>query len=291
MHDHSISAKEQLKTIFCQITTRQRSNITKIIWPDLFAQKELSFLSQVCFNKHDCSNKSIIYLSKELLVISELKKQFTTLLLMILSELQDDQYHELNQWHYLHQIITHIATDSLNHADISYHYIRILSQKDLKLSHNLLQEKIKIYQGSESAWVKLSALCIAEYICITSIACLQKRCHSLDPDDQYYLTRFLTLLDMDAHWHKYFFKFVFSMIAKQLTAEENIHTIHLLKQTRHCNQLLSEHAMQRIMQSYNDDYLTGNISFQILTKLILSYYEFVFNLQDLGQVDLFQIPR
>lgn len=254
-------------------------------WPDRFGSDELKFLSELCFGDEGHEQESLIYICKELSVLSEIEKHVSAAMVVILSELQDHQYDDLNQWDDFNHALSCFAAEELNHANTFYRYVRRLSEKDIKCSNNYMNEKINLYQGADSPWVKLVALCSAAYVGESVITVFENRAKSLDPKHNYYFTQLLHAHGLDEARHVKIDHFVFDHVFEKLTIEEKQKMHEILVNTQEYDRLLSEKFSELYSEYFNLDYITNNLAYEVQMKLTLSWRELIFKKDQFVKVD------
>lgn len=260
-------------------------------WPKKFDDNELRFLSIMCFDKPGFEQEALIYISKELAMLSEIEKHVSAAMVIILSDLQDHLYDDVNAWDGLNHALSCFAAEEINHANTFYRYVRHLANLDIKLSDNLMDQKIALYQGKQSPWVKLVALCSAAYVGESVITVFEHRSKALDPNRKFHFTELLHAHGLDEARHIQIDHFVFDHLYDKLTDDEKEQMMSLLKQTQDYDRQLAEKFSMLMSQYFDIDYLTNNLAFENQMKLTLTWRELIFNHGKFVKVDEINHPE
>ncbi len=256
-----------------------------IAWPEDFDNEEMDFLSCMAFGEPGHHHKAVPYVVKELSQLAEIEKHVTGVMSIILSELQAEQNHEINSGHYLHDALSCFAAEELHHANMFYKYVRLLGRKDIKYPDNLYAQRVGLYQGTDSVWVKLAALCCSAYIGESVITAFENRCRAIDPDLKHYFTKLLTVHGLDEARHIKIDHFVFERVVPNLTAAEKRRMMQITNATEDLNTELSIRFGKYIKELFSIEYTEGNIAHETQMQLTAAFRKHVFGGAEVRQVD------
>jgi len=256
-----------------------------IVWPAAFDQPELDFISTMAFGAKGSEKKAIAYVVKELSQLAEIEKHVTGVLSIVLSELQGETDHELNDGHYLHDALSCFAAEELHHANMFYKYVRLLGGKDIKYPDNLYAERVGLYQGKDSVWVKLAALCCSAYIGESVITAFENRCKAIDPDKKRYFTKLLTIHGLDEARHIKVDHFVFDRVVPSLSQQEKRRMLQITNATEELNTELSIRFAKHIKDEFAIDFTDGNLAHKAQMQLTSAFRNHVFGSGGVRKVD------
>lgn len=274
-HLHNIYARAHLDTI----------HPNALDWPRAPEMSERDFISKMAFGEVGHDDKAIVYIIKELAQLAEIEKHVTGVMTIILSELQGKTTGQLNIGHELHNALSCFAAEELLHSDMFYRYVRILGGKDFMYAENLYAQRVGLYQGTDSPWVKLSALCCSAYIGESVITVFERRCMALDPAKEHFLTKLLVAHGLDEARHIMVDHFVFEHVIKNLSDEETRRMRQILNSTEELNTELAKRFSEHAKKEFGVDYTDGNIANEIQIKLTGVFRQMVFGGNVIRTVD------
>ncbi|UXY17144.1 diiron oxygenase [Chitiniphilus purpureus] len=253
-------------------------------WPQSFPQEELDFISRMSFGETGHDYKAIAYITKELAQLAEIERHVSAVLTYVLSELQADDG-PLADGFELHHALSCFAAEELQHANLFYRYVRLLSGRDFKYPENLFDMRVAPYQGPDSPYVKLAALCCSAYIGESVITVFERRARAMDPEMQFFFTRLLYLHGLDEARHIQLDHFVFDHVIPSLSPQEKRRMRQILDSTEALNTELAMRFEAHAKQHFEVDYTDGNPGHATQLKLTLAFRELVFGKQDICKVD------
>lgn len=271
-----------------QITSRAHIDTVhpgSISWPDCFDQEEIDFISVMAFGEPGHHEKAVPYVVKELSQLAEIEKHVTGVLSIVLSELQAEASHEINEGHFLHDALSCFAAEELHHANMFYRYVRVLGGKDIKYPENLYAQRVGLYQGSDSVWVKLAALCCSAYIGESVITAFENRCKAIDPEQKSYFTRLLTIHGLDEARHIKVDHFVFEQVVPRLSVEEKRRMMQITNATEELNTELSARFSKHVRDLFSVDFTHNNLAHSAQIQLTSAFRKHVFGCGDVKKVD------
>jgi hypothetical protein len=253
-------------------------------WPEQFDQAELDFLSRVAFGEVGEHAKAIVYITKELAQLAEIERHVSAVMTYILADLQarDDK---LSAGFELHDALSCFAAEELHHANMFYRYVRLVSGRDFKYADNLFNARVGLYQGNDSPYVKLAALCCSAYIGESVITVFEKRTRALDPEMRFFLTRMLYVHGLDEARHIQTDHFVFDHVIPNLNVEERRRMKQILDGTEALNTELSMRFEAYAKTLFGLNYTEHNPSHETQLKLTLKFRELVFGGAQIRKVD------
>ena len=148
-------------------------------WENALADGEGEFLSMAIFEEPGHEAASIAYLAKELAQLAELEKHVAAVMSLVTAEMQGFQ-HPLNEGFDLHHALSCFAAGGDPARQYVLRYVREISGFDFRLADNLFAARLALYEGTDSPFVKLAALCgppMSESI----ITVFENRLVALDP--------------------------------------------------------------------------------------------------------------
>ncbi|MBV1774959.1 diiron oxygenase [Burkholderiaceae bacterium DAT-1] len=253
-------------------------------WPETFDAQELDFLSRVAFDESGHEQAAIAYVTKELAQLAEIERHVSAVLTIILAELQGHDT-ELDKGFELHDALTCFAAEELQHANLFYRYIRILAGRDFKYSDNLFDARVALYQGSDSPYIKLAALCCSAYIGESVITVYERRARAMDPDMQYFFTRLLYLHGLDESRHIQTDHFVFDYVIPSFSDAEKRRMRQILDGTEALNTELAMRFEAFAKSTFGMDYTLNNPGHATQLKLTLTFRDLVFGEPIIRKVD------
>lgn len=230
-----------------------------IDWSGAATPEELDYLSHVAFNESGHDAAAAAYIVKELAQLADIERHVASVMAMALSEMQASN-NPVNAGASMHHALSCFAAEEMQHANTFYRYIRELSGWDLKLSDSVFAERFAVYQGPESPYVKLAALCCSAYVGESVITVFEHRTLSLDPNREHFLTELLYLHGLDEARHIQIDHFVFNEVVPQLSDTERAEMFALLERTEDLNRELAGRWQKVVTETAGFDYTVGNIA-------------------------------
>ncbi|MEV6670516.1 hypothetical protein [Streptomyces sp. NPDC051162] len=228
--------------------------------------EELDFLSRLCFEESGHEEASIAYLTKELAQLAEIERHVAAVMALILAELQSDDS-PLNRGDDLHYALSCFGAEETQHANTFYRYIRTLSGHDLKLGDNLFAERFALYQGPQSPWVKLAALCCSAYVGESVITVFERRTELMDPQRSRFFTDLLYKHGLDEARHIKVDHLVMNVVIPGLSDAEKVEMRMLLDATEDYNRELAARFSASVIGTFGFDYTAGNVAHEIQMQL------------------------
>lgn len=253
-------------------------------WPETVNADEQDYISRFCFGHAGEQHKAIAYIAKELAQLAEIEKHVTAVLTIALSELQGFE-HPLNQDYALHNALSCFGAEELNHANTFFRYVRHLTNIDFRLTNNLFDERVAVYQKDDSPFVKLVAMHASAYVGESVITAFEYRARDMDPDENYFFTEVLVKHALDEHRHVEFDHFVFDEILPTLSPEEKDRAREMAMETERLNGLLASAFEQHAITTLGTDYRIGNRAWDVQMKLTARFRDIVFSGTEIGKVD------
>lgn len=259
-------------------------------WENVLSDGEGDFLSQAIFEQPGHEAASIAYLAKELAQLAELEKHVAAVMSLVTAELQGFR-HPLNDGHDLHHALSCFAAEEVHHANMFYRYVREISGIDFRLAENLFAARLALYEGTDSPFVKLAALCSSAYIGESIITVFENRLTALDPDHRYFITRMLVQHGLDEARHIRTDHFVFSRVVPSLSVAERRRMQQICKATGDLNEELSRRFGEYARACFGFDYTVGNKGHEMQMKLGMMLSQGVFTPDGPRQVDESMTPE
>ena len=255
-----------------------------LAWPESFDAAELDYLSRVAFGESGHERKAIVYITKELAQLAEIERHVSAVLTYVLSELQGDTT-PLAEGYELHHGLTCFAAEELQHANMFYRYVRLLSGTDFRYADNLFERRVSPYQGSDSPYVKLAALCCSAYIGESVITVFERRSRAMDPEMKFFFTRLLHWHGLDEARHIQMDHFVFDHVIPTLNDAEKRRMRQILDATEAMNTELAMRFEAYAKQYFDLDYTADNPGHATQLALTLKFRHLVFGEQIIRKVD------
>lgn len=244
-------------------------------WNEAASDLELDFLSRSLIGRPNEEDKAVAYLYKELAQLAELEMHVSSVLVMVLSELQQQPEAPFNDGDTIYHALSCFAAEEINHANSFYQYVRHLSGRDIKLQNNLFNDRMAVFQEGDSPLVKLAALCATAYVGESIITVFERRFKELDPTKSYFLTRLLHFHGLDEARHIQSDHFVFDNIVPQLSSLERKRMHELIDATEELNTELAITSAKQIKSEFDIDYSENNRAAEIQLELTQAFREIV----------------
>lgn len=254
-------------------------------WPEKFEEHEYDFISKMVFDEYGHNDAAMVYIIKELAQLAEIEKHVTGVMSIILSELQAEPGTELNEGYELHNALSCFGAEELQHANMFYRYVRLLGKKDFLYPNNMYAERVGLYQGSDSPWIKLGAMCCSAYVGESIITVFENRCKFLDPEQKFFITQLLVAHGLDEARHIQTDHFVFDHVIPRLTDAERRRMLQIVNATETLNMELSQRFGEYSKAYYGVDYTVGNLANDVQIKLAGIFREHVFGGDKIVKVD------
>jgi hypothetical protein len=253
-------------------------------WPEAAREEELDFLSRVSFERPGCNEAAIAYVTKEMAQLAEIERHVSAVMTIVMSEMQGDG-HPLSEGFELHHALSCFAAEEVNHADTFYRYVRELSGREPCLGDNLFRERLALYEGTESPYVKLAALCCSAYIGESVITVFERRTLAFDPRRERFFTRLLYVHGLDEARHVQTDHFIINEVIPSFTTEERDQMRRILKGQEELNMRLAWNFEQFIKKMFGVDYTVGNPSYAMQMRLTQVFGEKVLGSDVIRPVD------
>lgn len=271
---HSINEKAHINTV----------HPNGLRWPKDLTDDELNFISLVAFGSPNHHQKAIVYLTKELAQLAEIERHVSAVLAIVMSELQVDKQ-PLSDGFELHHALSCFAAEELHHANMFYRYVRLISGRDFKYPDNLFSERVGLYHGFDSPYVKLAALCCSAYIGESVITVFERRTKALDPEMHFFLTQLLHAHGLDEARHIKTDHFVFDYVIPSLNEQEKCRMRQILEDTEALNTELAKRFGAFAKETFGVDYTEQNLGHQTQLKLTKTFRSLVFGGEIICKVD------
>jgi hypothetical protein len=253
-------------------------------WAEAATAEELAFLSQISFEEPGHERAATAYVTKEMAQLAEIERHVSAVMTIVMSEMQGDG-HELSAGFELHHALSCFAAEEVNHADTFYRYVREISGLEPALAENLFAERLALYQGPESPYVKLAALCCSAYIGESVITIFERRTVAFDPGRARFLTRLLYVHGLDEARHVQTDHFVINEIIPSFGREEQEQMRRILTRQEELNTMLAMRFEQAVKELFGVDYTAGNSSYEMQMRLTRIFSEKVLGSDVIRPVD------
>lgn len=253
-------------------------------WPERIEQDELDFVSRIAFDEVGREREAIVYITKELSQLAEIERHVSAVMTYILAELQASDA-PISKGFELHDALSCFAAEELHHANMFYRYIRLLSGRDFKYPDNLFTARVGLYQGDDSPYVKLAALCCSAYIGESVITVFERRAKALDPEMRFFLTRLVHAHGLDEARHIQTDHFVFDHVIPTLNPVEMRRMRQILESTEALNTELAMRFEAFAKEEFGVNYTDGNRGHSTQIALSLKFRELVFGGAIIRKVD------
>jgi hypothetical protein len=239
-------------------------------WQDARGDGELQYLSRVGFGREGHEKESVAYVVKELAQLAEIERHVSAVMAIALSEAQNEGG-PLACGTALHDAISCFAAEELNHSNAFYRYVRALSGDDFTLPDNLFQERLAVFLGPESAYVKLAALCCTAYIGESIITVFERRTRAHDPNLQFFLPKLLHLHNLDEARHVQTDHWVINELIPSFTDEEVEQMRSLILRTEELNFTLAMAYEAHAKEVFGIDYTLDNLAHSLQMRLTIGF--------------------
>ncbi|MFE7194524.1 hypothetical protein [Kitasatospora sp. NPDC057541] len=239
-------------------------------WEKARGEAELAFLSRVCFAEEGHEQAAVAYAVKELAQLAEIERHVSAVMSIVLSEVQGKE-DPFTEGRGLHDALSCFASEELNHANAFYRYVRELGGTDFTLPDNLFAERLALFLGDESPYVKLAALCCTAYIGESLITVIERRTRSHDPQMQYFLSKLLHLHNLDEERHIRTDHWVIDQLIPSFDAEEHAAMRRIITATEELNFRLAGLFEQQAKTVFGLDYTEGNLIHEMQTQLGIAF--------------------
>ncbi|KYF53511.1 hypothetical protein BE08_37305 [Sorangium cellulosum] len=236
-------------------------------WPERMAPEELDFLSRVAFGAPGRRAAAVAYLAKELAQLAEIERHVSAVMTYVMAEVQADA-RPLGDGFELHHALSCFAAEELQHANMFYRHVRLLSGRDFKCPDNRFGERVALYHGDDSPYVKLSALCCSAYIGESIITVFEHRLRALDPERRFFFSQVLHAHGLDEARHVKFDHFLFDHVVPALSRQERRRMREILERTEALNTGLAMRFEAHARATFGLDYTAQNVGHE--TQLTLA---------------------
>ncbi|MFB7246749.1 hypothetical protein CW362_40375 [Streptomyces populi] len=235
-------------------------------WPGPPDAAELDFISRVVYDQPGRSLGGCAYLVKELAQLAEIERHLSAVFGIITAQLGADDS-ALSEGYDLHHALNLFAAEEYIHSDFFYRYVRELAGADIKLADSLFMERLALYEGDDSPYVKLAAMCMAAYVGESVITVFEKRTAHLDPRRERFLTRLLWAHGMDEARHVQVDHVVINHVIPSLTAAERDRAFEIFCATEELNAELGGRFQQLVRDQFGLDHTPGNRAWEVQQEL------------------------
>jgi hypothetical protein len=235
-------------------------------WPGPPDEAELDFISRVVYDRPGRSREGCAYLVKELAQLAEIERHLSAVFGIITAQLGADDS-PLSDGYDLHHALNLFAAEEYVHSDFFYRYVREIADDDVKLSDSLFMERLALYEGDDSPYVKLAAMCMAAYVGESVITVFEKRTAHLDPERKRFLTRLLWAHGMDEARHVQVDHVVIEHVIPSLTEAERDRAFEIFRATEDLNAELAGRFQQLVRRQFGLDHTPGNHAWEVQQKL------------------------
>jgi hypothetical protein len=239
-------------------------------WERAYNDEELRFLSRVAFGEEGHEQASVAYVVKELAQLAEIERHVSAVMAIALSQLQNDDG-PLGRGTPLHDAISCFAAEELNHSNAFHRYVREMSGADFAVQDNLFQERLDLYLGSESPYVKLAALCCTAYIGESLMMVFERRTRTHDPKLAYFLPTLLHLHNLDEERHIQVDHWIINELIPSLSEEEMSQLRSIVLRTEELNFKLAGAFEVRAKEFFGLDYTDGNLAAALQMRLTIGF--------------------
>ena len=239
-------------------------------WPEQMLPEELDFISRVAFGAPGHRSGAVAYLAKELAQLAEIERHVSAVMTCVMAEVQADA-RPLGDGFELHHALSCFAAEELQHASMFYRYVRLLSGRDFKCADNLFHQRVALYQGDDSPYVKLSALCCSAYVGESVITVFEHRLRALDPGKTFFFTQVLHAHGLDEARHVKFDHFMFDHVIPALSRQERRRMRQILESTEALNTELARRFEEHAKATFDIDYREQNVAHETQLKLARSF--------------------
>lgn len=253
-------------------------------WPEAFGAEELEFLSQVAFGRAGHEDAAVAYITKELAQLAEIERHVSAVLAYVMSELQRHD-EGLAAGFELHDALSCFAAEELHHANMFYRYVRLLSGRDFRYPDNLFSQRVGLYQGEDSPYVKLAALCCSAYVGESVITVFERRAKSLDPEMKFFFTQLLHVHGLDEARHIKTDHFVFEHVIPSLKPQQRRRMRQILEGTEALNGEVATRFEAHAKEVFGFDYTKGNLGHDIQLQLARAFRGIVLGSDEVRRVD------
>ncbi|PTL76232.1 diiron oxygenase [Vitiosangium sp. GDMCC 1.1324] len=253
-------------------------------WPKVSGTEELDFVSMMAFGETRHHEKAIAYLTKEFAQLAEIERHVSAVMAIVMAELQADG-HPLAEGFELHNALSNFAAEELNHANMFYRYVRLLSGRDFRYPDNLFTERVGLYEGSDSPLVKLAALCCSAYIGESVITVFEHRTQAYDPERKFFLSQMLYAHGLDEARHIKTDHYVFDYVIPSLSVQETRRMRQILDATETLNTELAGRFERFTKAQFGIDYTEGNLGHSTQLLLTRMFRQKVFGGSEIHKVD------
>jgi hypothetical protein len=253
-------------------------------WPEASKQEEIEFLSEIAFLGPGHCREATAYVTKEMAQLAEIERHVAAVMTIVMSEMQGDG-NDLSEGFELHHALSCFAAEEVNHADTFYRYVRELSGLEPTLGENLFAERLALYQGPESPYVKLAAICCSAYIGESVITVFERRTLAFDPRRERFFTRLLYVHGLDEARHVQTDHFVINEIIPRFGDEDRAALRRIITRQEELNFMLAERFQRRTSELFGVDYAAGNPSYDMQMRLTRVFSEKVLGGDEIRPID------
>lgn len=267
-------ARERLRDIYSG-AHEQTLHPNQLGWPGKPDEAELDFISRVVFDEPGHGWAASAYLVKELAQLAEIERHVSAVFGIITAQLGGDT-NPVSEGYDLHHAMMCFAAEEYLHSDFFYRYVRELAGQDVRLADSLFPERLKLYQGDDSPYVKLAAMCLAAYIGESVITVYERRTALLDPERRYFFTKLLWAHGMDEARHVKVDHVVLEHIIPAFDEHERQRTMEIFGGTEECNRIIAGRFQELVTRLFGVDYTKDNPAAAIQIRLTNAFREGIF---------------
>uniref|UniRef100_UPI000B166C1C hypothetical protein n=1 Tax=Streptomyces cellulosae TaxID=1968 RepID=UPI000B166C1C len=239
-------------------------------WPGRPDERELDFISHVVYGRPGMAREGCAYLVKELAQLAEIERHLSAVFGIITAQLGADTS-PISDGYDLHHALSCFAAEEYLHSDFFYRYVRELAAEDIKLADSLFTERLALYQGDDSPYVKLAAMCMAAYIGESVITVFEKRTAHLDPGRERFLTKLLWAHGMDEARHVQVDHVVLTRIMPSFSEAERQRAFEIFSGTEELNAELAGRFKQLIVDVFGVDHTVNNPAWDVQLSLTAAF--------------------
>lgn len=262
--DH-VGTRARLRDIYAA-AHEQTLHPNALGWPGRPDERELDFISHVVYGRPGMAREGCAYLVKELAQLAEIERHLSAVFGIITAQLGADTS-PISDGYDLHHALSCFAAEEYLHADFFYRYVRELADTDIKLADSLFSERLALYQGDDSPYVKLAAMCMAAYIGESVITVFEKRTAHLDPGREHFLTKLLWAHGMDEARHVQVDHVVLECIMPSFSEAEQRRAFEIFSGTEELNAELAGRFKQLIVDVFGVDHTVDNPAWDVQQSL------------------------
>ncbi len=252
--ENSIGNLPDLKNINMRADLRTR-HLDALPWPSKFSDEEKKFHATACGIDTKSSLIAGAYLAKELSQLADIERHLSICMGIIASSCGRSTFLAGSE---ISNALLHFAAEEYMHSNMFTRFVEILTGQNFDLSHNTIDERIKVFQGTESLESKLVALVASAYPGESVMTAMEQRLKHLDKKENYFLTKLFAAHGLDESRHIDFDHFIFDNLLPKLSAAELLDAQKLYSKIMIANRDLGNQYTVAISGYFGFDFITGN---------------------------------